>query len=366
MFSIISLLYICIFTSCAPLNNHVEAKTNDDLILLGKQDGTYGNEDSVLSDLVLTSRSEQVFDKFYNCEDVNVRLDIVLHIFYYVSMGESGERKYHIYTPVSINDIIEDVEYAESVYDSLNLKFQISSVSAIIIKIDVDNDEDFSFELAKRVIYNTYEDNHMFLLESSNNIDSISVFYTISIGDGISGLSIFPWNKNPYGIQIVRNAARKYVFAHEIGHYFGLYHTFHDPTDLVEDTPYKNLTMDEVGTDKDPNQYNIMSYPNASSDNLYLTRDQIARVKAFLTISRNSHVILEEDTDFVLLENIMSNKGRLDFLIEQKELIVHKLIEMDIDISENKDNDVKDEATEDVMIDLGATKGSNKCCDHSH
>ena len=325
LLNIIILLYVFTITSCAPLN-YAEEFSVDEPILLGDQDSTYGSEEEILTDILDSSRAGQIFDKFYNCEDIYVRLRIALHIFYYKTINEDGEIQLHIYSPVTMDEIIEDIEYAEAIYEEMGLKFKITSVSAIMSEIVADSDDEFSYELARRTIFNTYRDNYMFLQQAREHTDAISVFYALSIGDGISGLSTFPWMNNPYGIQIARASARKYVFAHEIGHYFGLYHTFQDPTDYVEDTPYKELTMEKVGTPEDPNQFNVMSYPDMGINDLFLTNDQIARVKTYLTTSRDSHVILEEDEDFVLLGLVSTDEERADFLIKSREMLIEQLV----------------------------------------
>jgi|TARA_Y100000034_G_scaffold8341_1_gene9074 hypothetical protein len=373
MLNIIFLLYICIFQSCAPLNKYAEEFPADDPISLGEQDYIYENEDGVLLELPSSGRSDQIFEKLYNCEDVYIRLRITLHIFYYMSTDEDGNQKFHVYSPVTIDKIIEDIEYAESVYENLNLKFKVTSVSAVINKIDVDNDEAFSFELARRMIYNDYKDNFEFLTDAARHSDSISVFYTLSIGDGISGLSIFPWSSNPYGIQIVRTSARKYVFAHEIGHYFGLYHTFQDPTDHVEDTPYKKLTMDEVGTSEDPNRDNIMSYPALGEQELHLTTEQLARVKAFLTISRESHVILDEDEDSLLIGLLSTDEEREEFLYQCREMLIGKIIveselNSEPDNTNENQNNINNSSLEldskSLNLHLNCDEKFRKCCDH--
>ena len=361
---LICLLYICIFTSCAPLYNYAEDFPADNLILLGEQDGYGAIGEDFLSDIISSSRSGQVFDKIYNCEDIYVRLRITLHIFYYVTVGEDGENEFHMYSPVTMNEVMEDIEYAESIYKDANLKFKITSVSAIMKRIDVDNDKDFSFELASRVIFNNYVDNYLFLQDASDNPDSISIFYALSIGDGISGLSIFPWSKNPYGVQIVRNVTRKYVFAHEIGHYFGLYHTFQYPTDYVEDTPYGEITMDQVGTDEDPNQYNIMSYPLLCDDGLFLTQEQISRVKAFLTTSRNTHVMLEGDEDFLLLEITQSNEERVDFLIQYRDMLIEQLVQFKRSPIEGEEAPVENGENLDLNLSPSLEIKCKKCCQH--
>tara|TARA_Y100000310_G_scaffold312653_1_gene360165 strand:- start:492 stop:1544 length:1053 start_codon:yes stop_codon:yes gene_type:complete len=349
--------------SCAPLN-YAEDFQLDEPILLDNQDNIYENKEDILTEITSSSRSGRIFDKIYDCENIYVRLRLTLHIFYYTTVDEDGEIKLHIYSPVTMDEIIEDIEFAEQVYDKINLKFKITSVSAIMTEIDVDDDESFSYELARRVIFNDYRDNSVFLQDAVKNQDSISVFYALSIWDGVSGLSVFPWMNNPYGIQVVRSSARKYVFAHEIGHYFGLYHTFQDPTDHVEDTPYKKLTMDKVGTSEDPNQHNIMSYPDFGVNDLFLTNEQIARVEAFLTTSRNSHVMLEEDEDFSLLGLVSSNEEREDFLIACRDMLIEQLVQAKRSEAKTDEVNVENEENLDVEFSPILDEKCKKCCQH--
>jgi hypothetical protein len=331
---------------------------------LGKQDSIYENKEEIPTDIVSSSRSSRVFDKFYNCEDVYVRLRITLHIFFYTTIDEEGKVKMHIYSPVTLDEIIEDIEYAERIYEDMNLKFKITSVSAIMREIDSSNDEDFAYELARMVMFNDYQDNFKFLQEASNNPDSISVFYALSIWNGVSGLSIFPWDNDPYGIQIVRKSSGIYVLSHEIGHYLGLYHTFQDPSDYVEDTPYGEITMDEIGTPEDPNQYNIMSYPKGGIIGLFLTHDQIARVKTFLTISRDTHVILEEDDDFSLLGIVSTNRERADFLFWCRDMLIQQLSPLKNNDIEGEEIPVETEDVSDAEFNPILDEKCKKCCEH--
>lgn len=363
LLNILILLYVFTITSCAPLN-YAEEFSIDEPILLGDQDSIYGSKEEIPTDILASGRASQIFDKIYNCEDIYVRLRITLHIFYYTTTDEDGEIQLHIYSPVTMDEIIEDIEYAERIYEEMNLKFKITSVSAIMSEINADNDDEFSYELARRTMFNNYNDNYVFLQNAEDHEDAISLFYTLSIGPGISGLSTFPWMKNPYGIQIVRTSARRYVFAHEIGHYFGLYHTFQDPTDYVEDTPYKELTMDKIGTIEDPNQYNIMSYPDRGVNDLFLTSEQIARVKTFLTTNRDSHAILEEDDDFSLLGLVVTDEEREDFLIQCRGMLIEQLVQVKRNSIESEEVSVEKEEVSDLGHSPIFDEKYKKCCEH--
>jgi len=326
--NLICILSICIFSSCAPLNNNLEDSLKDEpiIIILGEQSDLEDLEIEKLREQSSSIRSQTINNKISNNEEICIRLRLTLQYFYYVTEDLNGEVHVNVFEPISLEDILKDISYAEEIYKDLNIKFVITDVTYLIKKYDVDSDDDLAHEVIRYIIFNDYHDNVRFLMDAADYENSMSVFYTVSIGKGISGLSTFPWYKSPYGIQVDRLSSSEFVLAHEVGHYFGLYHTFQDPTDYVDDTPYKNLPMEKVGTEEDPNHNNIMSYSDSPVNDLILTDGQIERVKMFLITSRNSHVILEGDDDRELLSYGASDGVRRKFLKDCKEYFMIELI----------------------------------------
>ena len=66
------------------------------------------------------------------------------------------------------------------------------------------------------------------------------------------------------------------TLTHEMGHYFGLLHTFNHGGDMCDDTVDGILDHDLLGTDLDPNKLNIMTYTkdHECADDLFFSENQ--------------------------------------------------------------------------------------------
>lgn len=108
--------------------------------------------------------------------------------------------------------------------------------------------------------------------------ETLNIYFThIPLEMEINGWSGMPFN--PYGYQVVVGQLRlPTTLAHEIGHYFGLFHTYLK-TDLVEDTLPPNKW------DTNPAEAHNMKYRNimghASIFRTYLTDGQLERVEYY-------------------------------------------------------------------------------------
>jgi len=113
------------------------------------------------------------------------------------------------------------------------------------------------------------------------------------------GLSSFPWDDQRHGIIMNGKHADYFSLAHEVGHYFGLFHTFdegHIKGDFVRDT-YDQDEWDEDAKGPYAVYNNLMNYSNG--DTRTLTMGQIERVKFFLVMFRKDHIIrLDEPGHF--------------------------------------------------------------------
>jgi len=108
--------------------------------------------------------------------------------------------------------------------------------------------------------------------------DSIEIYYRFNIGLGIDGLAEL--HNSPDGcIWICGPTNAKQVLSHEMGHHFGLLHTFNEKDDYVEDTPSEPISPIDYGTEKDKNRFNIMSY--STLGNKTFTPGQIERMQRY-------------------------------------------------------------------------------------
>ena len=158
----ICIIYSCIFTSCVPLSNK-EATSTDDPIIAKEQGGFFDLDKSVPGGGILSDRSQRVQKKIDTGEEIYIRLRLVLQLFYYVDDRGPDGVFIKICEPISLNKILEDIEYAEYLYGGLNIKFTISSVSFLVKKYNVENDIGLTVEIIKGIISGSYEENSFFL-----------------------------------------------------------------------------------------------------------------------------------------------------------------------------------------------------------
>ena len=104
-----------------------------------------------------------------------------------------------------------------------------------------------------------------------------------------AGFSTFPWGLESApeqdGIVLSRQYGIDDTFAHEVGHWCGLYHTFQKPTDFVDDTPEDfTQTFDCVG----PNSGNLMSYSHCR---VGFTTGQVQRLRQQMLLFRDTFAV---------------------------------------------------------------------------
>ncbi len=163
--------------------------------------------------------------------------------------------------------------------------------------------------------------------------NALNIYFTGN-PPGINGLASLPFGN---GGVVMRNGAPLSTFAHEVGHYFGLYHTHEtgfgaecvarnncgNTGDLLCDTPADpnlsasvNNACQYTGTFTDPCQgtayapytNNIMSYAQNRDCRTAFTPGQIARMNSFLTYhTRIDKIIRTTDCPSVLY--VDSNGG---------------------------------------------------------
>ena len=133
--------------------------------------------------------------------------------------------------------------------------------------------EFFSCQTPVNVISPTYadflysEESDLWKTYQNNKVINVFCFESIEKG-GVSGYTKFPWNSPVYAIFIDKRVLTSTTLVHEMGHYYGLYHTHgksncEETTDELVNDPNCDKTGDDVcDTPADPN----LSGPNCSQN----------------------------------------------------------------------------------------------------
>lgn len=145
--------------------------------------------------------------------------------------------------------------------------------------------------------------------DSENYKDFLSIYYRLPGGppelEDFEGMADFPWYKlfKNYSVIILNFNRDNSCLSHEIGHIFGLIHTF-EYDDLCDDTPTQKYPC---MLKHSANCGNIMNYcihwPK------YLTKDQIKRANLFLHTKKSNLVIPNEkfEKELNLVEFLQTN-----------------------------------------------------------
>jgi len=122
----------------------------------------------------------------------------------------------------------------------------------------------------------------------------IEINYLLGIGVGISGLAEIGHDEGGQ-IWIAGGTILPQVLSHEMGHHFGLKHTFDSSGDDVDDTPQGPNSMLLLGSDADPNKNNIMSYSNFGCRSF--SPGQIGKMKRHAVAHLASEYLENEESD---------------------------------------------------------------------
>lgn len=176
----------------------------------------------------------------------------------------------------NMEDVLRDLANAEALYKDVSLKFHISEVS-------------FK-EWQPNVIHH--------FLQANVHDGVMTIVYMLPNSFPHDGYSSAPWERFNRGI-VVNYLADEWTVAHEIGHYFGLLHTFANfpEGDFVSDTAEQDTKFCAGELNSTPNCRNIMQYCNHGPKEL--TPGQIERMQRFLRAKRLDHLVREK-TDITL------------------------------------------------------------------
>lgn len=169
--------------------------------------------------------------------------------------------------------VIKDIWYTQELFRDLNIHFVV--VAFGVVKPD--------------------QDWYKYLYSDADQYPScLNVYYCYhrprDSGTTV-GMGLFPWLQHRNGIVVHGADGTHRTFAHEIGHYLGLMHTFNREfpvgyDDFVDDT----LSPDEYAKLKPGDSYrnynNIMNYHDCDTN--FVTQGQIERMRWFLLQERTS------------------------------------------------------------------------------
>ena len=222
-------------------------------------------------------------------------IDIPIHVYVIrKSNGKGGSTE---------NELMRGLEVLNQDYSSTPYQFYYHEIEYI------NSDQYF-------VILNDSEANSLY--SQYNNSDALNMYVSGYLKQGFNGFARFPWTSNSNAFFFTHHAINTAIYAHEIGHYFGLFHThetfqgteFVDGTncssagDLLCDTPadplitavnidstcmYTGNVTDPKGDSYSPEPRNIMSYARMECRDLF-TSDQIGRMNFYYDNYRASEL----------------------------------------------------------------------------
>tara|TARA_B100000614_G_scaffold262909_1_gene300477 strand:+ start:61461 stop:62387 length:927 start_codon:yes stop_codon:yes gene_type:complete len=189
-------------------------------------------------------------------------------------MGDRSARSY--------GDIVRDIERTEQIYNGLGMEFIVVEMA-----LARPNQEWYAYAAQDAAKYE----------------DTLSIYYTFwrpATGRSMSpiiGMGSLPFGTPSLGVFIYGPAMDNNSLAHEIGHYFGLLHTFEGGIngDFVNDTQSREEYADQNGEEADYYRYgNVMNYhyPNLLPS---VTAGQEERMRFYLGKHRKNHVLADSE-----------------------------------------------------------------------
>lgn len=164
----------------------------------------------------------------------------------------------------NLDQILNEFSFAEKIYSHINLKFIITKCD-FVEKISIDE---------------CHKD-----AEKYPNMMSV---YFLDTTREFQGEAAYPFTKlEQFGIVMMKSRMSECALAHEIGHYFGLMHTF-ERDDFCSDTQ-SEILIGSACSGMSANCGNVMNY--CFHEHRFATKEQCKRFLAFLITTRKSHII---------------------------------------------------------------------------
>lgn len=196
---------------------------------------------------------------------------IIIEVQPVVVDDQNGARVETLWASRTIEEVKRDLYLTEQVYKDLGIKLVVT-------------------EFAFREAQHNFGVNFIMATAYSG---SITIVYMLPNTFPYDGFAAPPWAAINQGI-VIAYLADKWTLAHEIGHCFGLQHTFEDKLEDTEEQIQKYCTGVECST---PNCHNIMNY--CDHEPKEITPQQKERFKRFLR-SKRASFFEREKTDILL------------------------------------------------------------------
>lgn len=225
--------------------------------------------------LLWMHKSQKMIEKWSQNEDVYFGLSLDIACI----KRKLPDGSFEYFLSRTIENIQEDIDVLNSDFKEANIQFIVKRIYLTITEIPYEKNNTIAHEainaatkdsIIAQILGHPIKDNG-----SPNHVD---IYYRFDIGLGKDGLAEVHGAPNGC-IWICGPTNLKQTLSHEMGHHFGLLHTFDANDDYVEDTPKGPSSPTQYGTDEDKNRMNIMSY---SGDlNRGFTKGQIERMQRF-------------------------------------------------------------------------------------
>lgn len=167
---------------------------------------------------------------------------------------------------ISPSDVQYELNLASELFSEIGIKFEVTEY--VFKQYDPD--------------YYTYYD------DATRYPQCLSIYYMLPNAFPLAGLSSSPWKVFNKGI-FISSSRNIWTTAHEIGHYFGLHHTFAE--DFCSDTKEQ---LDECSKENSDNCKNIMNYCSHSPK--LITCEQLERMETTLRHFRQEEIITERSS----------------------------------------------------------------------
>ena len=204
-----------------------------------------------------------------------------------------------VLTSIDPNLIDKEINLLRSAFAPMNVEFIFNSVNPLIEEVCVISANELETVLSEKILEVMNRDGQKECDKIASGKKNVcSIFFQFSLGENYAGLSKLPYWQDSLGIRICGPMLHDYLLAHEVGHYFGLQHTFTINGDNILDTPNGPSDLMMIGTPNDPNLNNIMTYASDGIDRKF-TQGQMDFMKKCMLAFRYKELYLKVDKSLI-------------------------------------------------------------------